>query len=298
MGFRDLVQEWKEFKQNRRKIVPYTDDMDMVQAINQGHPLFFPWTAWRFIFAFSIPFFFTSVFLQIFFIVYYRILFTELLVNILSISLLCGGLSITAIGISHRQRFMAITAEGIVIPRLLQSHRWLKWSLIQEIRMPANALKIRYHSGIISVSLMFYSNPYLQSPEASFRLFNVLQLYLRTQIHYEDLSETHKRIKREMIQRISKRKKEDSEALQRLIITSAVAGTGWITGWVLGLSIFPQIIIVVCVFIICEFLLVFYWSSDFRRYGLPGIVKVVVIVCVTIIILTIMAAPFFPNPLP
>ena len=56
MGLKDLTQDWKHFRQNRNKIVPYSDDQDMVKELNNEPTHFFPWTFWRIPFIFGIGF--------------------------------------------------------------------------------------------------------------------------------------------------------------------------------------------------------------------------------------------------
>ena len=289
MEYRDLAQEWKEFKQYRRKIEPYANDLDMVQAISNDPPHFFPWYSWLIILMLGGSFCGLPLLFLWFNLRDFGLLIVYFPLDVGWVALLCICVSAIVLSIFQRDRFMAISPEGITIPRFLRSSVFIAWREIRSIRMRTNLLNthakliILHVMGQTTTDLELFKCPYLRGLGKEFRIIKILRMYVRTQVYAEDPIHVEWQIDRAM-----KEQRSSKQHLSEILIPIVLIVGGWITGWLLGLSLFPQLIILVCVVIISQVLM-----RRNRSYTGPGII---VVFCILIIILTILFAPLFPNP--
>jgi hypothetical protein len=290
MEYRELTQEWKEFKQYRRKIEPYEDDMDMVQAISNDPPHFFPWYFWLILPMLGGAFCGLPMLFLWFNLRNYGVLLVFFPLDVFWVALLCICISVTVLGLFQRDRFMAISPEGVTIPRFLRSPVFIAWREIRDIRMQTNLVNthvkliILHRTGKTTTDLELFKFPYLRGLGKEFRIIKILQMYIRTQLYAEEPIHIEKQI-----DRLMKEQRSSKRHISEIIIPIVLIAGSWLTGWILGLSLFPQFIVLGCMVIISQVLM-----RRHKSYTGPGII---VVICILIIIFTILFSPLFPNAL-
>ena len=290
MEYRDLSQEWKEFKQYRRKIEPYAEDLDMIRAISSEPPHFFPWSFWLLPVMLGGALCLPPMLFLWFNLDNFGLLLVFFPLDVGWLALGFIGISLVVLGLSQRGRFMSINPEGVIIPRFLSSSVFIPWKEITRIEMQTNLLNthvkliILHETGKTTTDLELFRFPYLRGLSKEFRIIKILQMYIRTQLHSEDPKRVEKRIDRSM-----KEYRSPKRHISEIIIMIILIAGSWISGRLLGLSMFPQLIILGCMVVISQVII-----RRYKSYAFPGLV---VASCVLIIILTLLLAPLFPNPL-
>jgi hypothetical protein len=290
MEYRDLVQKWKEYKQYRRKIEPYTDDLDMVKAINHDPPHFFRWFFWIFPLMLGL----TLCIMPMFFLWRNLVLFGSLIANfsieIVWVILGCIGISIAVLSIFQHDRFMIISPEGITIPRFLRRSVFVAWEEIRRTKLRTNSLNtdfkliILHTAGKVETNLEGYKFPYLRGSGKERRLVQILWIYIRTQF----CGQNPVQAQAEVLRKFDKPSSNNTLFLE-IVIPLLVTAIAWLLGWIFGLTVFPDLLVSFCI--------LFITLTIMNRPKSYTVLVLAIVLCVVIIILTVVFAPLFPNPL-
>ncbi|MFX1565365.1 MAG: hypothetical protein ACFFCH_05190 [Promethearchaeota archaeon] len=294
MGQKDLEYAYERFKFDRKLIKPYTNEMEMASRIKGYEVHFFPWTRWLLTFFFGVAMFASAAILWISDFWIYGSLSLTSVWDLAPIGFMCGGIAAWLISIPLRGKYMAISIDGISLPRVFGPNQNIPWDTIIRISYRTTGLDESVTLTIetalkkVKTNLTYYRIIYFARVNKGLYLARALQAYMRMGI----LSHSREQVQKILKKTGSSRGVQEAAAGIVLFVWLAV-GRFLVTlyGWLL----FIPVVALGCILFFMVLILGSYYQT---RKMVPRMQKVLVLCAIGIIICTlliwIMVIPFLP----
>ncbi len=305
MGLDDLEHEWRQFKRTKKKIIPFSDDLEMVNQLQEGVVFFFPWLNWILPILFGLALTVMGIGFSWYNLTFWEDIsfFDPIRMGFIIVS--AGGFFFLMMGLVHFRRFMAISAEGISLPRWLRKNLIIPWTIIRRISVQSNIwdspieMIIHYGSKTAKTNLTYYRRYYFSGGGQEYQIIRALQTYLQSQFFGMDMKRVRKQIKREH-QAVRKRS-EDVPEIALPIILLIISG---ILSWFFVIPFVLQSLMLICMFLfgVTLILVVRYrkaWHIRSFKKRIALLLAVLLVLLFIIILLVLfppLLAPFLPPP--